>query len=264
MEPCPVAASAAVAPLVDGPPQAIRVAALTSRAVYFTTRDPAHPVLCLATPDAVRLPCALVLGPGRSPGDLALLGDLAQDGFVGGGMLRIGGLTARVGRWWRPPRPRGLGRMPVRAVVDALTARVPDPLDRAGRAAVYRLVTALVRGEPPAEPVGGLLGRGPGLTPLGDDVLAGALVALAGLGARVVAERLGAVVTAAAPARTTAVSAALLCHAARGECVPELANLLTAARDGDPLDAALDALLRVGHTSGAGLVHGVLAALATV
>ncbi|HET8681662.1 MAG TPA: DUF2877 domain-containing protein, partial [Micromonosporaceae bacterium] len=60
-----------------------------------------------------------------------------------------------------------------------------------------------------------------------------------------------------APARTTFVSAALLRHAARGECVPQLTAVLAAAGRGEPLDRPLAALLGVGHTSGYGLAHGV-------
>ncbi len=253
MERCPVAASSSVAPLVTGPPRRVAAVATTPTAAYFTTGDPARPLLCVVTADAVRLPCALVLGPGRP------LPTAAASGIVGEGALRAGGLSVRVGRWWRPPRPRGLGRMP--AVTGVLTRRVPDPLDSAGRAALTHLVRALAAGEPLAGPVGRLVGRGPGLTPLGDDVLAGALVTLVGMDSPA-AGRLAAAVDAAARGRTTAVSAALLTHAARGECVPQLADLLHAARDGDRLDAAVESLLRVGHTSGAGLAHGVLAALA--
>ncbi len=106
----------------------------------------------------------------------------------------------------------------------------------------------------------GLLGLGPGLTPAGDDVLAGALVTLvAAADPRAVALRAG--VRAAAPQRTTAVSAALLRHAGRGECGPELADLLRAlAGAADPV-VALGRLCAVGHSSGAALAWGVLLAL---
>ena len=250
MHRCAAAASSTVAPLVTGPRRAIRLVASTPAAAYLTTGDPDLPVLCLAGPDAVRLPCALVL---------AAVPPLSGPAFVGGGTVSVGAFTAQVRRWWRPPRPRGLARIPARAVAGLLLDRVPDPLDRAGRAAVHRLAA----GAGFDEPVRRLLGRGPGLTPVGDDVLAGMLVTLHGLGAPAAA-RLAAAVVPAAVHRTTAVSAALLWHAARGECIAELADLLTAARDGAPLDGPLDALLRVGHTSGAGLAHGVAAALAAV
>src|SRR5262249_39110492 len=147
-------------------------------------------------------------------------------GTVGGGVLVVGGSTYRVSRWWRPPRPRGLGAVPPARLAGAvrwLTGRVADPLDTPGPAAGAGLVSALGAGESPAPAVAQLLGRGPGLTPTGDDVLAGALVALSALGAPA-AVVLADAVTAAAPGATTTVSAALLTHAARGECIPQLAD----------------------------------------
>jgi hypothetical protein len=231
-----VAASAAVADLISGPRRRIEVAVATPHAVYLATGDPDRPALCLAGPAAVRVPCAVLLAAPPPAG-------LSGGGWVGGGEFSIGAFHTRVTRWWRPPRPRSV----------ALTSGVPTPLDRDLEAALAGLVDALASGSPLASHVLRLLGRGPGLTPLGDDVLAGLLVTLVALGAPA-SDRLAATVSAYAPARTTFVSAALLHHAARGECVPELAAVL----DG----GGVDALLRVGHTSGAGLLRGVHGALA--
>src|SRR5262249_20151283 len=144
------------------------------------------------------------------------------------GELGLAGRTVRVARWWRPARPRR------GAVGAADLAAVPDP------------------GYP--DEVEELLGRGVGLTPLGDDILAGRLGTLAGLDPPA-ARRPGARVPGLGAPRPPAVSAALLRHAARGECIPELAALV----EGAP--GALRRLLRVGHTSGAGLAWGVRAAL---
>jgi hypothetical protein len=154
----------------------------------------------------------------------------------------------------------------VSAAVRWLTGRVADPLDNDGRSAVADLVLALSTGASPDPAVARLLGRGPGLTPTGDDVLAGALVSLTALGAPA-ARSLAAAVTASAPDATTTVSVALLRHAARGECIPELADLLDAVAHGAPgstsdLPRAAGALLAVGHCSGAGLLHGVLVGFA--
>src|SRR5260370_13795935 len=66
-----------------------------------------------------------------------------------------------------------------------------------------------------------LVGSGPGLTPSGDDVLAGFLVGAAAFGLDVAALREA--VADLAPGRTTALSAALLWHAVRGECIDEVA-----------------------------------------
>ncbi|MET0523208.1 MAG: DUF2877 domain-containing protein [Nocardioides sp.] len=108
-----------------------------------------------------------------------------------------------------------------------------------------------------ADAVPGLVGCGEGLTPLGDDVLCGwlALHRAAGVPTpdvdRAVRAHLG---------RTTLLSATLLDSALHGEVLPELGSWLsglgTAAED----DRAT-ALLRIGATSGAGLLAGARLAL---
>ncbi len=101
-----------------------------------------------------------------------------------------------------------------------------------------------------------LLGRGPGLTPLGDDVLAGWLATRAALGqpdlalSGAVRRRLGA---------TTLLSATLLDCALHGEVLPQLGAWLA-----DPTDTTTEALLAVGATSGAGLLAGADLALASL
>lgn len=274
--PYPVAASAALELVLVGPTRPATVIAATPHALYLQTTDPEPTIICIASPSAVRVPCALVLEKARPPqsppGTRAEVGDghvtiydaLSDCGF-------------RVQRWWRPPRPRGLGTAPparLAAAVRWLTGRVADPLDPGGRSAVAELVATLAAGQAPDAPVARLLGRGPGLTPTGDDVLAAALVTLHAFGSPA-AVRLADAVRALAPAATTAVSAALLSHAADGRCIPQLADLLVAV-GGPPhppptgsapdraetLPRAAGALLAVGNCSGAGLLHGVLVAVA--
>lgn len=106
-----------------------------------------------------------------------------------------------------------------------------------------------------------LLGVGPGLTPLGDDVLAGWL-------ATAVASRhpqlpeMRAAVAREAFERTGLLSATLLACAARGEGVPEFRSLLRGvAMANDPLiEQALALLMKLADT-GPGLVLGALLAL---
>ena len=101
-----------------------------------------------------------------------------------------------------------------------------------------------------------LVGRGPGLTPLGDDVLAGWFATRVALG------RPDVVLAAAVRHRlvvTTLLSATLLDCALHGEALPQLAAWL-----GDPTPATTDALLAVGATSGAGLLAGAELALASI
>ena len=215
----PMVASGALATVLTGPRRSVRVEAVTPHAVYLATGDPDCPALCLADRRATRVPCALVVDRVPAPA-------VGDHGIAGDGGLWLTGFQGRVARWWRPPRPRGV---------------------TAGLLSLMEPFTA-----PPIS-VGALLGRGPGLTPFGDDVLAGALVTLRALGAPAF-EPLAAEVRAVAPARTTFVSAALLHHATRGECVPELHALLTGT-------GTVAALLAVGHTSGVGLAQGVRAAL---
>lgn len=98
-----------------------------------------------------------------------------------------------------------------------------------------------------------LLGRGPGLTPLGDDILAGWLATRHALG------RPDATLTSAVRRRlgvTTLLSATLLDCALHGEALPQLADWLA-----DPTHHATEALLAVGSTSGAGLLTGAELAL---
>ena len=264
--PMPVAASSAVELALVGPSRPATVVAATPHAMYLAIDDADETMVCVASAEAVRVPCAVILESRALPPQVPA-GTIAT---VGKGNLTVAGVSFRVTRWWRPPRPRGLGAMAparVAAAVRWLTGRVADPLDGQGRTAVADLVQALKMGSSPDAAVARLLGRGPGLTPTGDDVLAGALVSLNALGAPA-AGSLGAAVAASAPDATTTVSVALLRHAARGECIPQLADLLEAVAHGTDsgaaslLPRAAGALLAVGHCSGAGLLHGVLVGFA--
>jgi hypothetical protein len=239
----PLAASVAVAGVLAGAPRRVEVAAATPHAIHLATGDAGCPVLCLSDRRAVRLPFALLTGS-TLPAPAA--------GWVGDGTLSLDGYTGRVARWWRPPRPRGLTAACLGAIVAELPAPVPEMPDPAAETAHDELVDALVAGRPPAPALHRLLGRGPGLTPYWDDVVAGLLVTLGALGVPAF-DRLGAAVCTLAPERTTLVSAALLRHAARGECVPELEAVLTGT-------GPIEALLAVGGSSGAGLAYGIRAA----
>ncbi|MCW2851851.1 MAG: hypothetical protein JWM84_1515 [Nocardioides sp.] len=103
-----------------------------------------------------------------------------------------------------------------------------------------------------------LVGSGAGLTPYGDDVLCGYLAAHRAAGRPT--DELDKQVTRLLP-RTTVLSATLLECAMRGEVLPEVADLL-AAWGTDRAAGAETALLRVGSSSGAGLLEGTRWALA--
>jgi hypothetical protein len=288
--PFPVAASSAVELALVGPPRPATVIATTTHATYLEVADADRTMLCLTSGAAVRVPCAVVLGSRMLPPQVPV----GTAAVVGDGQVAISDdeRAYRVQRWWRPPVPRGLGAVPparLAATVRWLTGRVADPLDAEGRGAVADLVAALAAGVRPDAPVTRLLGRGPGLTPTGDDVLAGALVTLHALGSPAAATLARAVLD-RAPGTTTPVSEGLLRHAAYGRCIPQLADLLESVGGGSRIDPgsgdggtaesygaaplaaperaagalprAAGALLAVGHCSGAGLLHGVLVAVA--
>lgn len=232
------AASTALRDVLSGPLRSARVLGVHPSCVYLLAGSE---LLALETSDALGLPCAVRLAAARADGPFAGVrrDDAAE---VGEGHLRAGPVTVRVARWWAPRAPRA-GRSAAR------NERMADLL--AGHPAPVRVDGG----------VGDLLGLGPGLTPAGDDVLAGLLV---GLHHRPdLRDPLAEEVARLAPTRTTALSAALLRHAAVGHAAPSVtsvADALTGAgQDGD-LDAALGRLLAVGDTSGTALAHGLLRA----
>jgi hypothetical protein len=173
---------------------------------------------------------------------------------VCGGRLSISGrpVPGRPDVWRAPPLP-GPGRVgaiawTLRHVLDhepdlnlgMAAAPIPDDLASAAAA---------------------LAGRGAGLTPAGDDVLAGLLL-VARMRAGPSAETR--LVALARRCRTHDISRAFLVEAARGRSVAALHDLLTAGAAGNIALArqARDRLARLGHTSGLDLAYGVLAGAA--
>jgi hypothetical protein len=186
------------------------------------------------------------------------VGDPVQ---VDGGELHVGG-------WRVPPcpdvwRPRPLGDpAAVTAVLRGMLDHEPDLdlIGGSGPAGEQRL-SALLRREGLAAAAAALAGRGTGLTPAGDDVLAGLLlVARATAGPRHEAR----LVALARRARTHDISRAFLEWAARGRSLAALHDLVDACADGDTSGArkARARLASVGRTSGLDLAYGVLVASA--
>lgn len=114
----------------------------------------------------------------------------------------------------------------------------------------------------------GLLGLGMGLTPSGDDIVAGILASLvwqARLGAvpPQFAQHLADAVRRAAPARTNDISARLLWHAGGGLLYAPAMELGAAMLRGYVVSIAAQAqrLLSIGHSSGADMAVGLLAGI---
>lgn len=220
----------------DGPREVVHAGAT---ALYV---DLDGEVLGLLSATATRVPCGLW---SRLPD----LSDLARrEVRVSGGWLVVGDVPVRISRLadvrvpalaprsWSGPHEHRSPEQPL-----PMTSGVDLPADgRLSPADVARLV-----------------GHGPGLTPLGDDVLAGWLVTRVAAGAPdpAVADAVRRL-----RGRTTALSATLLDCALRGEALPELRAWLTAL--GTPTEPlAAEALEAVGATSGTGLLTGAALAL---
>lgn len=206
---------------------------------------------------AVLLPCGVRTTLPALPGLAA-----RPDVVVGEGALALPGLEVRV--------------------TDSVETTVPVLAEAATRrgAAMLGAATAdgqdsrldRVRAELPADALGmlagcdpaaarGLLGLGSGLTPAGDDVLAGWLATGVATHHPAFAQVHDAVASSSRE-RTTTLSATLLDCAARGEAVPQFLALLGGVADDDPpaVARATDRMLRIGDTSGAGLLLGSLIA----
>jgi uncharacterized protein DUF2877 len=148
-----------------------------------------------------------------------------------------------------------------RVVALAALERVPPARLLAGDVpAVWPSLADDLRSGDLAAAVRVLAGRGPGLTPAGDDVLAGLLLVAAALGIDgPPASTLTSEIVAAASARTNEIAAAFLYWAARGQGIAPAHELLdaTAGWDRARADAAVQRLLRIGASSGADLCYGL-------
>ncbi|HEV3495932.1 MAG TPA: DUF2877 domain-containing protein [Actinomycetes bacterium] len=171
------------------------------------------------------------------------------------------------GRARAPELVRERGRARARELVRELgrigLATAADPGGAAGLTLLFQAV-AERDPAPAAEAVRALLGRGPGLTPEGDDLLAAVAGTLAVLGPVTVpdAQTLGAVLAAPAPipGRTTALSATLLALALERRLPEPAGRLLDLSDGGEPAwPAALARLERLGHGSGRAYAAGIAA-----
>lgn len=107
-----------------------------------------------------------------------------------------------------------------------------------------------------------LLGLGLGLTPSGDDLLVGLLLAFRLLGEHKIADELGKTLLQAARERTNPISLAHLEAAASGYGAAPLHDLLSASMRGErrQIAGALDAAAKIGHSSGFDALSGIVLA----
>lgn len=209
--------------------------------VGVTARDAVHAPVTIST-NLPELPVVAV-------GDPATIDDAVL--YVAGLAVSVERLVPSEAPPLEDPLRAGLRLLPalrgrtVAPRIDAVRIQLP-PAGLRGLAAAH----------PPA--VLTLLGRGDGLTPVGDDVLAGWLATTAAI--RQCTGAVGAAVRVHAH-RTTALSAALLLDAVDGQCLPQFRALVMALATGHGVTEAVAGLVAVGHTSGAGMLLGARLAL---
>ena len=175
----------------------------------------------------------------------------------------MGNLRASIVRWW-DPRP-ALESVSAQSV----TRLCEDARERFVCVDDGGLGNALMSNDPGAvrHAMCGLLGKGEGLTPEGDDVLVGVLAGLRLLGPALgvpgaygMQAAMAPIVLTEAPFRTTALSASLLRHAVAGEVADPVAAFLQAITGCGDIAQATDDLATMGHTSGIATACGVLLA----
>ncbi len=193
---------------------------------------------------AVRVPCAL------RPAIDSLSGILpagSRSAYLEVGTLHLGGRPLSIGRLEATYVPRIDTGAVFGTEAYSVTVQATPP------ATVAEFVAAhLPHGRVDPVTAAHLIGRGEGLTPLGDDVLAGWLALHRAAG--VPTDDVDGVVRAFA-SRTTLLSATLLDCAVHGEVIPEFADWLRALGTVDA-PARARTLQAVGGSSGAGLLHG--------
>ncbi len=253
----PGVASTAIREALSEPQMPGTVLGTASHAVWLLVDGD---VIVASTRDATRL-----------PNGVEIAADATADAFrtvrhgapviVGLGQLLLDGLTIDVVRWWDPqPALPGISATQLATAIAGLPTTVPDGESRPLSAALSAGSASAILGAAES-----LIGRGSGLTPEGDDYLAGALSATRSLG-----EALGRPGTATmlaslagplkrlASTRTTTFSASLIRHAVGGRVAAPAGSLLRAlAGRGDVADSHRN-LTYVGHTSGPALAAGMI------
>jgi Protein of unknown function (DUF2877) len=262
-------ASLAVRDLLRGPRRGGRVLAVLPETAYLEFPDsaPEPRVIAVSSPDAIRLPNAVVVSRQAQPASTIT----GTDAEAGEGRLSAGGLDIRIVRWWDPSPvfgPLSRTRLDHGAAVLAKHCQVAEfQAGLNGHHAPASLATACANGNlaDAVEAAELLAGLGPGLIPSGDGIVCGILLALRLLGGAIsggtravwLADWLGAATTGYAAQRTTPLAASLLHCAACGQAAAEVSAVLLGMAGQEPLEPAAARLLT--GTPGADLAWGLVA-----
>jgi hypothetical protein len=270
-------ASLAVRDLLRGIRRNGRVLAALPQAIYLEFADPVPEprVITVSTPDAIRLPNAIIAGPWETRAGIPAAG--SAECWAGGSRVLAAGLDIRIVRWWDPSPVFGpLSRARLdhgSGVLARLYAAAGHAPGLAGQDGPGQLAACCASGDlaGAVEAAEQLVGLGPGLVPSGDSVVSGVLLALRLLGGAIsggtravwLANWLSAAVTSDAAQRTTTLAASLLHCAAKGQAAAEVSAVLLGMAGQEPLEPAASRLLASvqGVDLAWGLVAGCRAAL---
>jgi hypothetical protein len=270
----PSSASTGIADLLRGQVRPARVLMSGPAAVYLqVSTDRGSDVVGVLTSDAARLPLGCVLFRPSNGRPLVAVPSGAP-AEVGGGRIVVGDLVVRAAAWWdsqpRLPSPHpALLPEGVRQLRTTLYGEgVPHsaftlpglPAGPGGPLAALRGAVRRADLDAALRTAARLIGLGPGLTPAGDDVMAGTMAGLVLL-RHPAAERFAAGVYSLAAGRTTELSRALLRHAAAGRVSGEYAAVLQGLVGERPLGPAIEGLLATGSTSGRAMALGLCTAI---
>jgi hypothetical protein len=272
-------ASTGVAGVLRGRVRKARVLLSLPTAVYLLVPTAAGPdVVAVLTSDAARSPLGCVLfRPADADGRPLVSVPRGASAEVGGGRVTVGDLTISAAAWWDPrpklphPCPTLLpeGVRQLRAAVFGEGVRQSSfvlPGLRGGPSGPLAALRGAVRRadlDVALRTATKLIGVGAGLTPSGDNVLAGTAAGLVLLG-HPAGARFGATVTSLAAGHTTELSRALLRHAAAGRVSGEFAAVLSGLVGKGPTTPAINALMATGPTSGRALALGLYTAIGLV
>ncbi|WP_158092034.1 MULTISPECIES: oxamate carbamoyltransferase subunit AllH family protein [Pseudonocardia] len=207
-----------------------------------------------------------LVGPGVEAGPLHLAaGSTALPPARPGEPVRIDGIRVTARRWAvRCDVPDRIGVLPESsALLAARAGQLPPAASPPLRRDVQfppevpvpaAEIVAAVRAGDLGAAAGLLGGRGPGLTPAGDDVLAGLLLAARALRGPAAEAWLTAVAT---EVRTTVHAAAFLRWAARGQGLRSVHDWMAAVAAGTDPEPARRRLARIGASSGRCLLAGL-------
>ncbi len=256
-----------------GKPTTGSIHAAFTHAVYVAMDDPGLPALvAIVTVDGVRQPGAAVLDVPSTSRPFAAL-QPGQIVVVGARKATVADITVTLARWWDPRAGKvaSARHLACRLAAWELVAVGRGSITASLAAPLNGLVDALrQRSHGDAlRAAHNLIGRGPGLTPSGDDMLAGFVATMLACTlmpehpvAQVVAmlEQLEGQVMSIARQSTTAISAVLLQHAFHGEVTSELAAVLRSSERAPCDDETIRRLVAVGSTSGSALLYGMIVA----